>query len=174
MTAPRRKGIDWPSARAEYVNNAGLTYGDIAAKYGCLEVTARKRGAEEGWTAERSARATALVQKVTEKATFDALGELTKYNEQDLIAAKAMRDLVGRQMQEAREQKRRILAKDLRALAGAMESAQRIARLALGASTANTDSRATIINEIERMTPEERAEHARSLYSRTFTDKAVQ
>lgn len=172
---PPKKRIDWPSARAEYVNNASLTYANIGQKYTVLETTVRKRASDENWTAERIARATALVQKATEKSILDSVAELTKYNEQDLIAAKSLRALAAKKMQQV--QQGTLEAKDLRALAGAVESAQRIARLALGASTENTDTRSTVILSIERMTPEARREHARTLYSQIFSmpsDPSVQ
>ena len=156
------------------MNNAALTYADIAAKYKTSPSSVEKRAFREKWTAERAERMKILSERVREKTITDTVSELTKYNEQDLIAAKAMRGLVAKQMKDAQDQQRRIEAKDLRALAGAMESAQRIARLALGASTTNTDSRNTIINEIERLTPEERKDRARDLYSQIFPDKFVQ
>jgi hypothetical protein len=97
---------------------------------------------------------------------------LTKYNEQDLVAAKAMRALVAKQMMKAQDQE--LEPKDLRALSGALESAQRVARLALGASTQNTDSRTTTVTEIERMTPDERAQHIRDLYRQFESEESVQ
>jgi transposase-like protein len=131
-TLPKR--IDWPAAHAEYVNNAGLTYADIAAKYGINPSALRMRAGREQWTDQRQAAQAKLLQKVTEKTIHDTVAELAKYNEQDLIAAKALRSLAARQMQAGN-----LEPKDVRALAGAIESAQRIARLALGASTENTE-----------------------------------
>ena len=162
---PHKKRIDWPAAKAEYVNNAALTCADIAKKYGAHEGNVRQRAARENWTAERSQKTAILLQKVTEKSVLDTVAELIKYNEQDLVAAKALRGIAARQMQNPS-----LEPKDVRALAGALESAQRVARLALGASTANTDTRSTIIDRIEQMSPEERRYHARDLYSQIFSD----
>jgi hypothetical protein len=131
-----RKRIDWPAARAEYVNNAALTYAEVAEKYHAHVSNVRTRAARENWTGERTARTTFLLQKVAEKSTLDAVAELARYNEQDLMVAKALRSLAAKKMQQA--QQGNMEPRDIRALAGAIESAQRIARLALGASTENS------------------------------------
>jgi hypothetical protein len=39
--------MDWPKARAEYVNNSTLTYADIAKKYGVNANTLRNRNSPE-------------------------------------------------------------------------------------------------------------------------------
>ena len=170
MQKPRNKRIDWPSARAEYVNNAALTYAEVAQKYGASPASVEKQAYRDNWTAERKARTQELSERVREKSIADTVSELTKYNEQDLVVAKNLRLIAARQMQQ-----QNLEPKDVRALAGAIESAQRVARLALGASTSNTDSRSTLVGEIERMTPEERRNHARGLYSQIFPpDTSVQ
>jgi formate dehydrogenase maturation protein FdhE len=160
----RPKRIDWPTAKIEYVTNAALTLADIATKYGVPEPATRKQAERNNWTEERAERGRILSQKVAEKSILDVVGELAKYNEQDLIAAKSLRALAGKRMQQA-NQGAALEPKDVRALAGAIESAQRIARLALGASTENTDTR---ITEIDSMTPTERRERIRQLHAELF------
>jgi hypothetical protein len=165
----QHKRIDWPAAKIEYVTNAALTLDDIAKKYGATRDAVYQRSKREAWTGARAQRSQELSERVREKTLFNAVEELTHYNEQDLLAAKALRALVAKKLQAA--QQSRIEAKDLRALAVAVESAQRIARLALGAATATTETR---ISEIERMTPEERRERARQLHAQLFGSETVQ
>lgn len=161
--APPSKRIDWPAAKTEYINNAALTYADIAKKYGTKLGSVQAQAATNNWTEARAARSKLLQQRATEKSLTTAVDELAKYNEQDLLAAKALRSLIAKRMHEA--QQTRIDARDLRSLAGAMESVQRVARLALGASTENADTR---ISEADRLTPEERRERIRQLHAELF------
>jgi hypothetical protein len=165
-----RKRIDWPAARAEYVTTASLTLADIAVKYGAQLGAVKQQALRNRWTEERAARSHFLWQKVAEKSLRDGVEELARYNEQDLQAAKALRALVAKKMQQV-EQQGHIQARDLRSLAGAVESAQRIARLALGASTENTDTR---ISEAERMTPEERRNRINELHAQLVSTETVQ
>lgn len=127
------------------------------------------RAGRENWTAERQAATAKLLQNVTEKTILDSAAELIRYNEQDLVAAKSLRALAAKKMQQA--QQGTLEARDLRSIAGAVESAQRIARLALGASTENTDTR---ISEVDRMTPEERRERIRQLHAELFPNDTIQ
>ena len=160
----QHKRIDWPAAKIEYVTNAALTLADIAAKYGTTMDATKQQCLRNNWVEERAERSRILSQKVTEKSILDIVGELAKYNEQDLIAAKSLRALAAKRMQSA-NQGQNLEPKDVRALAGAIESAQRIARLALGASTENTNTR---ITEIDNMTPDERRERIRQLHAELF------
>jgi hypothetical protein len=166
----KRKRIDWLAARASYVNTAALTYADIAKRFGINPSALRMRAGRENWTAERQAATAKLLQNVTEKTIFDTAAELVRYNEQDLQAAKALRALVAKKIQHTQQQGH-IEARDLRSLAGAVESAQRIARLALGASTENTDAR---ISGAERLTPEERRNRINQLPAQLFSAETVQ
>lgn len=133
----KAKRIDWVAAKIEYVNNPALRYEDIAQKYGTTEGTVRVRSHRESWTEARDARANLLQRNVTRKSMNAAAIELAKWNEQDLVVAKMGRILAGKQLKAANESTTPIAPKDLRMLMGALESAQRIARLALGASTTN-------------------------------------
>lgn len=156
------KRIDWPAAKNEYVNNAKLTYAEIAKKYRTTPGSVEQRAFREHWTAERAQRAKILFETVRDKSILDTVSELARYNEQDLAMAKVLRAAAARLIQDKDEE---LGPKDIRFLAGAVESAQRIARLALGASTENTDTR---ITEIDSMTPEQRRERIRQLHTELF------
>jgi homoaconitase/3-isopropylmalate dehydratase large subunit len=157
------KRINWPAAKIEYVTNASLALADIAVKYGAKLGAVKAQALRKNWVEERAERSRILLQKVAEKATRAGIDELAAYNEQDILAAKSLRDLASKRMQQAQNGKP--TAQDLRCLAATVESAQRIARLALGASTENTDTR---ITEIDRMTPDERRERIRQLHAEIF------
>ena len=135
--------IDWSAAKAAYVNDATLTLRQTAERYGASETAVHNRSAREGWTAARTLKAQTLVSQTTQRAIDDAAVELGKWNEQDLLLAKALRAQVGKKLQaasklQAADSTATMESRDIRALALAAEAAQRIARLALGASTENT------------------------------------
>jgi hypothetical protein len=137
-----------------------LTLDDIAAKYRVKPGAVYAQAARDKWTDARNERAKILLEKVREKSVLNAVEELSQYNTEDLLAAKKIRVLAAKHMLNPK-----IEPKDVRSLAGAVESAQRIARLALGASTENTETRMT---EVERMTPQERREELRRLHAELF------
>jgi hypothetical protein len=133
--------IDWSAAKAAYVNST-LTLRQIAERYGASETSVHNRSAREDWTAARMLKAQRLVSQTTQRAIDAAADELSKWNEQDLLLAKALRAQVGKKLQaasklQAGDPTKTMESRDIRALALAAESAQRIARLALGASTEN-------------------------------------
>lgn len=133
------KRIDWVKAKIEYVNNPSVRFEDISDKYGAPMGTVQARAKRESWTDARAQRNVMLQQNATRKNVNVAAVELAKYNEQDLIVAKLGRALAAKKLKTAYDENTELPAKDLRMLMGAIESAQRIARLSLGASTSNVN-----------------------------------
>jgi hypothetical protein len=132
--------VNWIQARVDYVNDSKLSLREIASRYGVSESAVHSRSAREGWSAARTRKAHTLVSQTTRRAIDVAADELSKWNESDLTLAKALRHQVGRKLQavtklQAADATVTMESRDLRSLALAAESAQRIARLALGAST---------------------------------------
>lgn len=84
---------------------------------------------------------------------LDHSKELSTYNQQDLFCAKALRATAARQLQSTSVH--RLICSDIRALAAAVESAQRIGRLALGASTSNSISGAMPFTDDDNFNPEQ-------------------
>jgi uncharacterized protein YjcR len=122
---------DWAAIRVEYVNSA-LQYKELAAKHGLKEGTVRQRGNREGWAEARNAASQVVTQQAEAVLTVNRIDELAKFNEDDLKMARAIRAKAARMMgQDMRPN-------DLRALAGVVEAAQKVGRLALGASTENS------------------------------------
>jgi hypothetical protein len=122
---------DWKALRVEYVNGA-MTYKELAAKHGLKDATVRQRGHREGWEAERHAVSQAVTQAAQERLTETRSAQLTRFNEDDLRVARAIRARAASMLATAKH------PADLRALASAMDTAQKIGRLALGATTHNT------------------------------------
>jgi uncharacterized protein YjcR len=60
-------GIDWASARLDYVIHHELTYADIAAKYHAAHSTIHNRACSEGWTAERKEASKNVVEEVRKR-----------------------------------------------------------------------------------------------------------
>ncbi len=122
---------NWPALRTEYVHGS-LTFKELAEKHGLKDGTVRQRAHREGWEAERNATSRAVTQAAQERLTESRSAQLAKFNEDDLRVARAIRAraaaMLGNVQQPA----------DLRALASAMDTAQKIGRLALGATTGNT------------------------------------
>ncbi len=129
--------VDWNALELEFVNGS-MTYEELAQKHNIKPGTVRQQGKRKGWTEKR----TDLSQAVTKAAQANLIevrtDELSKFNENDLKVAKAIRSQVARSIEKAQGANAPIDPLKLRALAGALESAQRVGRLALGATTNNT------------------------------------
>lgn len=121
---------DWAAIRIEYINTP-VTMRELAEKNGIKLPTITQRAAREKWSDERNN----VSQKVTMAANSDLFSrraeELAKFNEEDLELAKKIRIKAALMMEEADS------PSDLKALSGAIDTAQKVGRLALGA---NTDS----------------------------------
>jgi hypothetical protein len=143
----RASNIDWAKEKSDYVNDPTLRLEDIARRNKCALGTVQSRAAREKWTDAREARSNLLQQSATRKNVSAAVQELAKYNEQDIQAAKMLRACAMRKLQDAQKKLTKpgsendqldLESAEIRSLASAVESAQRIARLALGASTENS------------------------------------
>jgi hypothetical protein len=130
MTGKRIKS--WVAVKNAYVNG-GDTFEEIAHRFGIHPDSVRKHAARDGWTRQRAARMDLLVEETARQSVIDAAQQLATYNAEDLRLAKQLRQLLMCQLRTDRD----LSACDLRQLAGAAESCQRVARLALGASTSN-------------------------------------
>ena len=122
---------DWASIRVQYVGSA-LTFKAIGDRHGLKEGTVRQRANREGWVEQRNAASRAVTQKAEALLTESRVDELARFNRDDLEMAQAIRVKAQSLMRLTNR------PADLRALAGAVESAQKVGRLALGAATENT------------------------------------
>lgn len=122
---------DWPALRREYVNGS-LQLKELAEKHGLKAVTVRVRAHREDWESERNAVQRAVTQVAQTRLTEDRATALARFNDDDLKVARAIRGKAASMLATAKS------PADLRALASAMGEAQKIGRLALGATTGNT------------------------------------
>lgn len=119
---------DWAALRIEYINTP-VTMQELADRNGLKLSTVTVRASREKWSEERSKAS----QKVAEVANSDIASrraeELSKFNEEDLELAKKIRIKAACMLEETTS------PADLKALSGAIDTAQKVGRLALGANT---------------------------------------
>ena len=123
---------DWPALRQEWVNNPAMQLKELAAKHGLPGATVRARANREDWQRERNAVQRDATQRATEAVVTSRAQQLARFNEDDLRVARAIRAKAVQMLGSARG------ASELRALASTLSEAQKIGRLALGATTENT------------------------------------
>lgn len=137
MGMPAIHGVDWGAIRLEYINSL-ITADELAQRHGVKPATLRQRAARGDWNADRHALSKAVTTVTQEAVLISRKTELAKFNEDDLKMAKALRGLVVRAITRASSGKNMSLSpSEIRSLAGTVSEAQRIGRLALGASTEN-------------------------------------
>lgn len=122
---------DWTKLRAEFIHGT-MTMRELAKTHGINSSGVMRRAANEGWDAARK-QESAKVSKAANQALGDyRASELSKFNDDDLKVARAIRAKAANMINGD------LSPKDLKALAGAFDTAQKIGRLALGAATENT------------------------------------
>lgn len=126
-----RSRVDWQALRLEYVNGT-MTLRELADSHGIKAAGMMNRSAKEEWDAERKQRQAESSRAAQTSITIDRVAELVAFNEADLSVAKEARTKAKTMMETA------VSATDLRAVVAALEAAQRIGRLALGATTDNS------------------------------------
>ena len=122
---------DWTAIQTEYVHGTD-TMRDLADKHGINAAGLMKRAASEGWDAERKQKSAEVSKTASESILADRVAELAAFNAADLVMAKAIREKAETMMAQVSS------APELRALAAAVDTAQKVGRLALGASTENS------------------------------------
>ena len=120
-----KKRPNWSELRVEYVNGT-MSQRELAAAHDINASGVMARAAKEKWEDERKQKQAAISSAAQEKLTEDRTDQLAKFNEDDLKVARAIRGKAAQMMQIVGS------PQDLRALASAMEVAQKIGRTALG------------------------------------------
>lgn len=139
MTKPTQGGLlrfwtmatDWTAIKLEYVHGTE-TMRELAERKGIKAAGLMKRAASEGWEAERKQKSAEVSKTVSDALTEAKVDELSAYNAADLQAAKEIRAKALLMMQSASS------PADIRAVAGSVETASKVARLALGVPTENS------------------------------------
>lgn len=131
-TTPRLN-IDWAKIKLEFVHtNARVA--DLAAKYSLKEDTIWKKVTRDGWTDMRADAEQKAFANAAGELAKQRVKDLAKFNEDDLKIARAIRGRIATRFNNAEAA---ITPSELRSLAATAEAAQRMGRLALGASTDN-------------------------------------
>jgi len=127
---PSNGGNNWLAIQTEYVS--GIEYEELSEKYGIKQATIRQRSKRGNWSQQRHTASLAVTEKAV-NGMIEAKAELLiKLNETDLRAAESLREKASALLAES------TTANELKALSGVYDIAQKISRLALGASTENS------------------------------------
>lgn len=129
---------DWDLIRTEYVSSS-ISIRELAEKYNCSADALEKRAHTQSWTEQRRKISAEVLAKADAEITERRAKELISFNEQDLQIAKAIRSQIAKHISEAMSSQTLLSTRDIRTLASAAESAQKIGRLALGVSTSNNE-----------------------------------
>lgn len=130
----------WTQIKSDYVI-MGMTARALVEKYaehGLAQTTIERRAERHKWGAERRRHQADAENKIIEEMGRVRVQELIKFNTDDLKIAKALRARVVRRLTDAEKEGGQALGtSELRQLASVCETAQKMGRLALGATTQN-------------------------------------
>ena len=128
---------NWDSIRTEYVSgNASIKR--LSTKYKVSENALEKRAGREKWAESRRKMSEQVTTSADAKIIETKVDELAEFNASDLKIAKALRAQIASHIRAAQTRNTPMDANQIRTLTAASEAAQRIGRLALGASTENS------------------------------------
>lgn len=149
---------DYSAIRAEYVAGS-MSIRDLADSRKIPRRTLEKRSVAEGWPAAREKFQQEIAARAEGLLIERSAQELARFNADDLRVAKAIRAKAAGMLAKADT------PAAIRAIATALEKAQRMGRLALGASTDNQTLFGRDGGPIqqEAVTPEQLAEACRSV-----------
>lgn len=126
-----KEKIDWALIQTEYIS--GKEYFELSEKYNVKEATIRQRAKRGNWSQTRHATSLAVTEKAIDNIIEVKSDLLTKLNETDLLAAQSLRNKANELLATIET------ANELKAISGTFDIAQKISRLALGASTENSN-----------------------------------
>lgn len=135
---------DWEAAKLEFVTSK-KTYAVVAKNQGIREGLMRKRAQREGWAAARKEFSHQVAEAVVEDVHGDLVQKLKQWNRDTIIEAERLREAARSFFMRKRADGRwvgttKISAQGLTAAASANMTADKLARLALGTSTENTNN----------------------------------
>ncbi|MCL2872417.1 MAG: hypothetical protein FWF41_05500 [Betaproteobacteria bacterium] len=153
MTEKRATYPDWSAIEQDYVSG-WLSVRELAAKHDVMYETARARCKRGEWNKKRRALREKTERAALESQTEKRARDLVDFNNADIEAAKELRLLTRISMREARE-RGNMTGAELRAHAAAIETAQRIGRIALGLPTENRELSGALAQQVSgKMTVE--------------------
>lgn len=122
---------DWTKLRIEYVTSS-ITLRELAEKHGIKAAGVMRRAANEQWESVRKQESAKVIMASLSASVPERASELEKFNAEDLALANLIRAKARDMLDDAAS------PSDLKALSGAIDTAQKVGRLALGAATENT------------------------------------
>lgn len=130
MAAPAK--IDWFQVRKDYIQDASVSYNDLAIKYGVSQRSVQERGTSEGWPELRKS----LAEKAFAAFQNKLLGIKSKAQDRHLLNWQNLQALANRRIQEIAEDKKMAIdAKELKDLTATMKMAIDGERVVLGLPT---------------------------------------
>lgn len=124
---------DWGKLQAEYITGI-MSLRELAANHDIKPATVMARAAKGKWDDLRKQHQAKISSEAIQAAEIDKTEELRIFNQQCVEAARMIRQKSWEMLGVGGNS-----PQDIRALASAIESAQKIGRLALGATTDNAD-----------------------------------
>lgn len=124
-------GANWAKLRLDYIHG-NMSLRELAEQNNIKSAGVMRRAANEGWEASRKQESANVSRLATASLTDTRATELAKFNDDDLRVARAIRAKAANLLSTVTS------PQDIRALASAFDTAQKIGRLALGAATENT------------------------------------
>lgn len=126
----------YDALRVEFINGS-MTLKELADAHGVNYAGLRKAASRGEWMAERNSLSHKVTSEATQAKTEERISELAKFNKDDLAMAKALRGMAANIIKQAQDQKRALPLEEIQRIARIAAEAQKIGRLALGASTDN-------------------------------------
>jgi hypothetical protein len=123
---------NWTKLRLDYIHG-NMTLRELAEQNKIKSAGVMRRAANEGWDSDRKQESAKVSKVANEVLTDTRAAELSKFNDDDLKVARAIRAKAANMLSAVNS------AQDISALARAFDTAQKIGRLALGAATENTN-----------------------------------
>lgn len=123
----------------EYVNST-LSLQELAEKHDVTYGRLRNVAGKQKWSMQRADQSKKVTEAAKAASIFDRVEELRRSNEDDLRMAKALRGLAAQMINNSQQPgARKLSLGELGQAAKVVADAQKIARLALGASTENSE-----------------------------------
>ena len=129
---------DWTAIKFQFIQS-NVSVADLSRQFGIKEDTIWKRVTRGHWAELRVEAEQKAYADAAASHSKDRVRDLTQFNQDDLTIARTLRNRVAKRLRTKNEagDELPLTAGELRMLAATAEAAQRMGRLALGASTDN-------------------------------------
>lgn len=125
---------DWERIKTQFISGGG-TYASLAKEHGVKETAIRARASRNKWIEERNQASLIVTEKAANEMMNERAAQLARWNDEDIQLARAIRSRAATLMVNKGDT---LSETELRTIAGVVDTAQKIARLAFGAATENS------------------------------------